>query len=39
MDVVVVVGRAENEIVSCIRRMAADHLDPGIVDEQTFERY
>jgi undecaprenyl diphosphate synthase len=40
MDVVVVVGKSgRDEIVSCIRKMAADHLDPGNVDEQTFERY
>lgn len=40
MDVVVVVGKSgRDEIVSCIRRMAADRLDPGNVDEQTFERY
>jgi undecaprenyl diphosphate synthase len=40
MDVVVVVGKSgRDEIVSCIRRMAADHLEPGKVDEQTFERY
>ncbi|NTU99821.1 MAG: undecaprenyl diphosphate synthase family protein [Methanoregulaceae archaeon] len=40
MDVVVVVGKSgRDEIVSCIRKMAAEHLDPEMVDEQTFERY
>lgn len=40
LDVVVVVGRSgRDEIVSCIRKMAADQIDPGEVDEQTFERY
>jgi undecaprenyl diphosphate synthase len=40
LDVVVVVGRSgRDEIVSCIREMAVNRLDPGEVDEQTFERY
>jgi undecaprenyl diphosphate synthase len=40
IEVVGAVGKSgRDEIVSCIRKMASDHLLPEEVDEQTFERY
>jgi len=40
MDVVVAIGNSgREEITSCIRRMAQDHIKPEDVDEKTLESY
>jgi undecaprenyl diphosphate synthase len=40
MDVVVAIGKSgREEITSCIRRMAQDHILPEDVDEKTLESY
>jgi undecaprenyl diphosphate synthase len=40
MDVVVAIGKSgRDEITSCIRRMAQDHVLPEDVDEKTLESY
>jgi undecaprenyl diphosphate synthase len=40
MDVVVAIGKSgREEITSCIRRMAEDHVDPEKVDEQLLDSY